>query len=396
MSKGSQIPLSVSQLMARARELSRIDLVDHAVLEPLTVMHRALNEESQLHEPGAIAQQHKLLRLLSNRLRMQRDFAAHPEIAGQEIRGPLIVSGMGRSGTTKTQKMLAASGDFNWLPYWQTYNPALFSGDPGESTRPRIDEAEAHCKWFDSKSPETKLGHPFETFEPEEDSILVEQSFCSSSFLGYSNIASFLTWLGGQNPCVMFEFLRDTLKYLQWQGLADSSKPWLLKAPIYYGFEAQILEVFPDARIVMTHRPPVQTIPSSCKLISCFHQPYTNAPLDGQALIQGLAMQMRQHLNIRQSLDETLFLDLYYEELNKSAGTVLERIYAHGGLPLGDESRRNILRWESLNPRHKKGEFRYSLAQFELGEAQVNSEFAGYNEFLRQFTDNQAAPSAIA
>jgi sulfotransferase family protein len=387
VTQGCQIPLSVPQLMARARENTRIDLVDHAVLEPLTVMHRSLNQESLLHERGAIAQQNKLLRLLSNRLRMQRDFAVHPEITEQKIRGPLIVSGMGRSGTTKTQKMLAASGDFNWLPYWQTYNPALFSGDPGESPQPRIGEAQAHCEWFDSQSPETRLGHPFETFEPEEDSILVEQSFCSSSFLGYSSIPSFLQWLGGQDPCQMFEFLRDTLKYLQWQGLADASKPWLLKAPIYYGFEAQILQVFPDASIVMTHRPPTQTIASSCKLISCFHQPYTNAPLDGRALTQGLGMQMRQHLDIRQRLDESLFLDLYYEDINNSAGSVLERIYAHGGLSLGEESRRNILRWESSNPRHKKGEFKYSLAQFQLGETQVNAEFAAYNEFLRQFTD---------
>lgn len=158
--QGFPLQLSVEQLMARSREIAAVDIVDEAVIEPLTILHRACCEEGQLTEAGSKAHTYKLLRLLSNRLRMQRDFLRHPEIAEQRIEGPIIVMGLARSGTTKLQKALAASGDFNWLPLWQCFNWASLSGLPGESTEPRIAEVEGFCRWFDARSPYTRRGHP--------------------------------------------------------------------------------------------------------------------------------------------------------------------------------------------------------------------------------------------
>src|SRR5271170_6397830 len=169
MKKGSPIPMSVDSLLAKARVISGVDLIDTEVLEPLSILHRSLCEESDLHAAGSIAKENKLLRLLANRLRMRRDFERHPEIAAEKIENPLFIIGMARSGTTKTHKVLSMSGDFNWLPFWQTYNPALLSGSRSELPEARIADADAYCRWFDASSPETKLGHPFLALEPEED-----------------------------------------------------------------------------------------------------------------------------------------------------------------------------------------------------------------------------------
>src|SRR4051794_21308978 len=136
--KSSPIQLSVEELMARSREIAGVDIVDHEIDEPLRVLHRAYGEEAQLDEPGAAAMTSSLLRLLTNRLRMKRDFARHPEIAEQQIKGPLVVMGVARSGTTKLQKVLAASGDFNFLPYWMNYSWASISGEPNEPVEERI------------------------------------------------------------------------------------------------------------------------------------------------------------------------------------------------------------------------------------------------------------------
>jgi hypothetical protein len=97
---GHKLDLSVDELLAKSRELTGIDIIDDDIVEPLTVLHRALNEESHIDEEGARAYEDKFLRLLGNRLRMKRDFRDHPEIAEQEIKGPLIVMGVARSGTT--------------------------------------------------------------------------------------------------------------------------------------------------------------------------------------------------------------------------------------------------------------------------------------------------------
>lgn len=79
--------------------------------------------------------------LRCNRLRMQRDFAQHPEIADIQIQNLTFVYGQLRSGTTKIQKLLAASGDFHHLPFRQTYHPSLITGSMTESPQPRIEIA---------------------------------------------------------------------------------------------------------------------------------------------------------------------------------------------------------------------------------------------------------------
>ena len=71
--------LSVDQLMATSREVAGVDLVDDEIVEPLTVLHRALcKERAQLDAEGARAFEQKLLRLLANRLRMTARLPAPP------------------------------------------------------------------------------------------------------------------------------------------------------------------------------------------------------------------------------------------------------------------------------------------------------------------------------
>ena len=90
--------LSVEQLMAKSREIAGVDIVDEDIVEPLTVLHRALNEEAQLDAEGCRAYEAKFLRLLANRLRMKRDFLRHPEIAEQPVEGTARDHGRGEIG----------------------------------------------------------------------------------------------------------------------------------------------------------------------------------------------------------------------------------------------------------------------------------------------------------
>jgi hypothetical protein len=372
--------MSTAALMAKAREVADVDIMDDAVVEPLEILHHSLSTEASLHEEGALAKQAQLVRLLANRLRMQRDFAAHPEIADQPINGPVVINGMPRSGTTKTQNVLAASGDFNWLTLWQTYNPASFTGKPNESTAARIHEADEYCRWMDARSPEAKLAHPFEALDPEEDSWLLEQCFVSGVFAGYARVPSYLKWLSRQNPVQTFEFLRDAFKYLQWQGLADPEKPWLMKCPLYIGSEPQLLAVFPNAKIVQTHRSPLRTIPSACKLASLLHKPFADVIADIPFFSEGFAAALNQNLKNRKN--GLPAIDVSFHDIFRSLDNVVEKIYAHIGLELRPESRERMRRWEADNPPHKGGKFQYSLEEFGLEEARIRHLTADYFDFV--------------
>jgi hypothetical protein len=384
------IELSVDELLARSREIAGVDIVDDEIVEPLTILHRGYGETAQLDKQGAEAMTRSLLRLLANRLRMKRDFLAHPEIHDQPINGPLVVMGVARSGTTKLQKVLASSGDFNFLPYWMNYSWASRTGKPGEPLDERIADAQAHCAWYDARSPETKLGHSFEALEPEEDAVLSEGCFVTPTFLGYAEIPAYAQWLGAQPPSIWFNFLRDNLKYLQWQGLASADKPWLLKSPNYNGLELEILKVFPDARLIMAHRSPLKTLTSMCKLVQCFRQAYSDLKPDLPLIVEHNYHNMDSHLANREAHPELPLLDIRFEDIVGNLASVVEQVYADAGLPLSPEALERMLRWDRDNAMHKAGEFKYSLQELGLDEAVIRNRMGRYFALLDKLAGEAA------
>jgi hypothetical protein len=386
--------LSVDQLMAAAREVAGVDIVDDEVVEPLAVLHRALcKERAQLDAEGARAFERKLVRLLAHRLRMRRDLRRHPEIADQPIAGPVVVMGTARTGTTKLQKVLAASGDFNYLTFWKAYNWASVTGEPNEPTGERIAEAEAFCRWFDERSPETKLGHAFEAHEPEEEGVLTEASFVTPTFVGFAEVPGYGRWVREQSPTVELAFLRDAMKYLQWQGLAEPGRPWLLKSPAYSAHEREILQVFPDARFVMAHRSPLRTLPSMCTLVAHFRRAYGTSTPDARLLFEHAAASMDAQQAIRRAHPDLPLLDLRFEDVVGDLPRVVERIYAHAGMTLTDAARAAMLRWDTENAMHKHGAFTYSLEDVGLDEREIRERMRGYFARLDELAGTTQPPA---
>ena len=109
----------------------------------------------------------------------------------------------------------------------------------------------------------------------------------------------YLQWFATQHPSVVVEYLRDMLKYLQWQ--SGENKPWVLKSPLWVGLEPFILDVFPDANLIMTHRNSSQTVPSLCRLLDTFHAPFSNKKPEYEVIKMGLVMGLEQHFKNRES-----------------------------------------------------------------------------------------------
>jgi hypothetical protein len=188
----------------------------------------------------------------------------------------------------------------------------------------------------------------------------------------------------GKPRSIFFEFLRDVLKYLQWQGLADRAKPWLLKSPNYNGFEPLIREIFPDARFVVANRSPIETLASMCKLVRCFRQAYGSPDADNALIIEGNYRSMAAHLANRRDHPELPILDLRFEDIVGALPQVLQRVYDHAGIALTPASHERMLSWDSANTMHKLGEFRYTLADAGLDEAVIRQRMADYFEHLKR------------
>ena len=375
------LPHSAAEMLVLAQQETGIEFDDSSILPALERLVDSFNKDGQPHEQGAVMLHQRVLRSLKNRVRMGRDLAQHPEILEQPLREPIFICGMARTSSTKTQKLLASSGDFNFLTYWKALNPALHTGDPSESPEPRIADADTYARWFDEQSPDTKFGHSFEAHEPEEDSDVLGHSLVSPVWYGWAPLDSYLAWLPEVGLLPQFEMLRDVLKYLQWQGLASADKRWILKCPLYSGLESLLLEVFPDATLIMTHRSNTQTVGSGLRLLECFYQPFTDLRPEPVSYVEGVKGDTVEHMNWRAQQPANRFLDVPFSASVKDPERCVRAMYDYADEPLSEASLQRMLDWNASNPQNKYGKHRYTLEQYGLTPEGIRETFADYEAF---------------
>ncbi|MET0986796.1 MAG: sulfotransferase [Steroidobacteraceae bacterium] len=386
----AQISVNASELMTRAREQAAITGIDDAPIEePLQQFLNALNTEAELSDTGARALENILLLILCNRLRMQRDLRDHPEIDAEKIDRPVILSSGARTGSTKLHKLLAASGDFHYLPCWRGISLSLLSGDRGEHPAQRIAQADAWVRWFNEHAPEARYTHEFSTFEPEEENLLLAHDLFGQYMIAFTFVPSFAQWAMTESRVLRnMQFLKRALQYLQWQFPSAMPRRWVLKSPAYPGLEPALAHVFPDARFVVTHRDPVASLASSASLIDAFQRAFSNVERKvtiGQLLQEGQARAWQQIVVAREENPHLPFADIAYRQVVEAPEHAVECVYQHADMTLSNVARERICNWERSYGTTDWKTRRYTLEEYGLTPDQVRLRYAGYIERFQEF-----------
>ena len=135
---GSGGPALVSLEAATVLEAARTatgldDFGDPGFLEPLGILCNALREEARLTLLGRLMIRAEIQRLLQNRLRIQELFTSQPEILEREIKAPLFVTGLGRSGTTFLHELLWQDPENRVPLLWEMLYPVPTPDSAGAS-----------------------------------------------------------------------------------------------------------------------------------------------------------------------------------------------------------------------------------------------------------------------
>jgi hypothetical protein len=377
-----KISMSPQQLTEKAREITGITtIIDEEINEPLTRLVHALNTEAQLSESGAVAASNRILRILSNRLRMLRDFENHPEISEIALPPIAFLTGGPRTGSTKLHKLLAYSGDFKYLKLWHGYSLSLRTGSREEDPNDRIKDTDKFTQWFNEKVPMAKMTHFFETQEPEEESFILEHAGFGTFMMPFFFIPSFIQWHVAHNAKKDFLFLRKSLQYLQWQFYRSDDKPWVLKYPSYVGFEPILAEVFPEGKFIATHRNPVDFFASGCSLVDNYYLAYSEVnrkKVIGQMLLEGIGQGLNQAADVRHQKPELNILEISYSQLLGSDEEIIKQVYQHLDMPLSSRAEEAMQDWSESNKQHKHGTHKYSLSDFSITKEQINSKCKNY------------------
>src|SRR6202011_2501091 len=101
---------------------------------------------------------------------------------------------------------------------------------------------------------------------PDECNAFTTMAFCSTNFGARTHLPTYMNWLlheADMRPA--YAFHRQFLQHLQAFAPRDF---WVLKSPPNLYWLNTMLETYPDARVVMTHRDPAELMPSIASLIA--------------------------------------------------------------------------------------------------------------------------------
>lgn len=386
--------LDIKQLMQEAQEKAGLsDFGDLGFVTSLTKLLDCTARDCNFHPAGLAEFKEEVVRDLLNRLRFQDDLKRHPEILQEDVSDPIIILGLPRSGTTKTQRMMGTDANLLKTYSWQFLNPAPFPGWKRGEPDPRIAAAsqgeDASSLYKDIE--EMQAGHHMAPDQVDEDWTLFEHTFNDWYPLCRMPSWSWHNWvMSRMEPSDLsnYRYVRSLFQYLQWQQGGRKNRRWLMKSCGHLPYMKELTEVFPKATLVHIHRHPRVSAPSLAKLLLEVW-PLRVADVDprqvGEIILDWERISVERYLTARDrlGLDSRIF-DVQYDQIRGDPMPVFKEIYRRAGHTLTAEAEQGMRQWEKENEQGKHGKHIYSLEQFGLSEKKIEDVFG---EYIRRFID---------
>lgn len=351
-------------------------------IRPLERLCESVAAEAHLTPVGLAITRGRLMAILVNRLRAEELFKQHPEILLHEPTSPIVIAGLQRTGTTMLHRLLSADPRLRALSSYEVLDPVPPSARRTKllGRDPRLLQAKLAERALAYLAPDFFAIHPVEAESPEEEVMLLDYTFLSTVPEATLRVPGFSRWLEDQDQGPAYRYLRRLLKLLAWKGHGER---WVLKTPHHLEWFDTLLEVFPDAKIVQTHRDPLQTTASFCSMVTHGRGVFSDQvdPLEvGRDWTDKVVRMITRATEARERHDASHFIDVSYYDLMKDPLKQMERIYVFAEQPFDETTRANIRASHESSPQHRYGKHVYKLESFGLEAEALNARFASYRE----------------
>ena len=316
---------------------------------------------------------------LRNRLRVEEWYATAGRSTLGAVEGPISIMGLPRTGTTALGNVMSLDPQFRPLRLWEQldpYPPPSLETEPDDPRRLAYIESTAALH---ERIPELEAMHIYDADATTEDVHLIGLEFRSQELtlpvLGYHR------WWREGDMLDAYRYQRRVCAMLQ------STRPpnrWLFKSPYHCYHLDAITEVYPDVRFVMTHRDPVQAIPSAVSFITTLYPPGARAASDRRELGPHYAEHLRRGLELeiegRRRIGSDRVLDVHHRDYVADPMGQLERVYDFAGLELDGTTRRAMEQWHAAHRSGAHGTHAYRVDDFGLSAAQLRADFRFYTD----------------
>ena len=380
---GSDLALEPAALMgAAAAETGLDDFGAADFVERLDVLCRAMRDEGGFNGAGVMQQHAFLAGLLKNRLLIEDLLRRHPEILEERIIAPIVICGLPRTGTTHLHNLMSSDPALRSLPYWESLEPVLPERErpaPG-APDPRKERTETALSFLDAAMPYFKRMHEMTVEHTHEEIQLLAIDFSTMLFETTAPMPMWRDAYLAREQRPSYAYLLRVLKMLQW--LRGGTR-WVLKSPQHLEQFPALVDTFPDATFVVTHRDPVSVTASMVTMIT-YSARLTRDRVDLEGIGHYWADRLERMLGRcateRDVLPAGQTIDVHFDEFMADDLAMVTRVYDLAGQPLDERARASMADFMAEHPRGRFGAVEYDLAQFGLDAAERRKALAFYTE----------------
>ncbi len=372
--------LDARAILAEAEE--RAGLTDpephlHANLERIVA---ALNTDNNLSALGEASARKGLIDRTADRLEGLKWVRDYPEIADEQVKAPVFLTGLPRSGTTYFHYLFDRDPRFRILRTWESIAPQPPPGfDPSSIPRRKAEEQQRRAAARPKEVEGFDALHLIDVDGPDECHVFMEQACAAAGYMNLYDVPSYFDYMiRALDFQAAYRVHKRQLQLLQWR---TPQPRWAIKYPNHVLAMDAILAAYPDARIVMTHRDPVQTLASIAKMTLMLRGTRYDQ-VDPHRIGAQMRDFIRAHVDrimefcTSPRADRVVHVD-YYRVVDNPAAVMAE-VHTALGIGTPDEVRDAVAAWREKNPKGARGANPYALEQFGLNAAEIAELFADY------------------
>ena len=329
-------------------------------------------DASDLHVVGRLMTREELLRGLRTRFLLGEQRRRDPSIADEVIDRPIVVTGPARSGTTILFELLGLDAELRTPVATDVLHPAP---PPGITDADRRAMTEAEQELWADVQPEFAAIHELRSDLPVECITICAPSFAGNHWaMVLADAGDWAVDIGAD-----LAFHRVVLQSLQH---GRPPRRWLLKTPGWLFLLDDLLAAYPDASVIVSHRDPARTMPSTVSTTAMVQWLRTDAiDLDVLSALIGALFGDALNALARRRDDGSLpgtYGDVRFDDLMADPVTAIAAAYASIGRHMSDEHRAAVVRYLDAKPRGKHGAHRYTAADWGFDADALRRDLAPY------------------
>ncbi len=345
----------------------------------------SLNEEAKLTPLGRLIAREDILTALKNRLQLEEHHKKYPEIGAAPIPSPIIMIGVGRSGTTILHELFALDTNNRVPVSWEVDMPFPAPEKDTYHSDPRIATIQGRLDRTEKIIPNFKSIHRMGAELPQECVRFTTGEFASLIFGCTYNVPSYSKWLLEKaNLAPAYDYHRRFLQLLQWRYPAER---WVLKSPGHLWSLEEMLAAYPDVQLIQTHRDPLKTTSSLASLISTLRTMGSNDvdPVAiGRQWAQWNSVALNESVRARQEglIDSNQIIDISFYEFMDAPIDQIQSIYDFFNIELSADTRQKMQDYLEVNTSDQHGAHRYNLSDFGLDLDEERERIRPYQEYF--------------